>query len=70
MTLNELEDWNEEIDEISPCVWRVTLTHNLGPRLERVGENLEEIRGELRKWATETQHQINKKIEEKTHKNH
>ena len=39
----KLEKWKKEIDEISNCVWKVSLTHELGPKVEKIGENLKQI---------------------------
>ena len=36
-----LEKWRKEIEEISNCGWKVSLTHELGSIVEKTGDNLE-----------------------------
>ncbi len=58
---SELLKWKKEIDEVSNCVWKVTLTHELGPSVEKIGANLELLKKEVELSAIE----MNKQIEEK-----
>ena len=58
----KLEKWRKEIDEISNCVWKVSLTHELGPKVEKIGENLERIEKEVELSALEMNEQIVRKI--------
>jgi len=64
----KLEKWKKEIDEISNCVWKVSLTHELGPKVEKTGENLEQIEKEIELSALEMNEQIERKIKT-THNN-
>jgi len=57
-----LEKWRKEIVEISNCFWKVSLTHELGSRVEKIGDNLEQIENETELSALE----MNKEIERKT----
>ena len=45
---SELGKWKKDIDEVSNCVWKVTLTHELGSTIEKIGEDL---------YATQRRHQ-------------
>jgi hypothetical protein len=39
--------WKTEIEEVSNGVYRLTMTHELGPKIEKTGSNLELLRIEL-----------------------
>jgi anion-transporting ArsA/GET3 family ATPase len=58
----KLVKWKKEIDEISNCVWKVSLTHELGPKVEKIGENLKQIEIEVELSALEMNEQIERKI--------
>jgi len=45
---NTLENWKKEIVEVSNGVWKITLTHKLGARVERVGFNMDLLEKEAR----------------------
>lgn len=62
---NDLEKWIKEIDEVSNCVWKVTLTHQLGPSIEKIGTNLEQLEKEVELSTIE----MNKQIEVKRKNN-
>jgi hypothetical protein len=59
---SDLENWKKEIDEISNCVWKVTLTHQLGPSVEKIGTNLEQLEKEVELSAIKMNRQIEDKI--------
>ncbi|WP_225037317.1 hypothetical protein [Winogradskyella sp. SM1960] len=65
---SNLEKWKKEIDEISNCVWKVALTHELGPSVEKIGTNLEQLEKEVELSAIEMNKQIEEKIKT-THNN-
>ena len=51
--ISGLENWKKEIDEVSNCVWKVTLTHELGSSVEKIGDNLELLEKEVELSAIE-----------------
>ncbi len=57
---SELKKWKKEIEEISNCVWKVTLIHELGICIEKRGTNLEILEKEIELSAIEMNKQINK----------
>ncbi len=57
---SELKKWKKEIKEISNCVWKVTLIHELGICIEKIGTNLEILEKEVELSAIEMNKQINK----------
>jgi hypothetical protein len=59
---SDLENWKKEIDEILNCVWKVTLTHQLGPSVEKIGANLEQLEKEVELSAIKMNRQIEDKI--------
>lgn len=59
---NELNKWKKKIDEISNCVWKVTLIHELGASVQKTGENLNIIEKEVESLAIEMNKQIKEKI--------
>jgi hypothetical protein len=67
--MDELSKWTKKIDEIQPCVWTVTMIHELGPKVEMTGENLEEIEKDVEKSALEMNKQIKEKIKNTAHNN-
>lgn len=68
-TMNKLSKWTKKVDEIQPCVWTVTMVHELGSKVEKTGENLEEIEKEVEKSALEIDKQIEEKIKNTAHNN-
>ena len=68
-TMNKLSKWTKKVDEIQPCVWTVTMVHELGPKVEKTGEHLEEIEKEVEKSALEMDKQIEEKIKNTAHNN-
>ena len=58
----KLVKWKKEIDETSNCVCKVGLTHELGPKVEKIGENLKQIEKEVELSALEMNEQIERKI--------
>lgn len=67
--MDKLTKWTKKVDEIQPCVWTVTMIHELGPKVEITGENLEEIEKEVEKSALEMDKQIDEKIKNTAHNN-
>ena len=65
--MDKLLKWTKKIDEISPCIWTVTLIHELGPKVEKTGENLKEIEREVENSALEMDKQIEDKIKNTAH---
>ena len=65
---DELEKWTENIEEISNCVWKVNLTHELGAKIEKIGTNLEQLLKEVKESAIKMNKQIEGKIKT-THNN-
>ena len=59
---SELKKWKKEIDEVSNCVWKVTLIHELGSSVEKIGTNLEQLEIEVELSAIEMNKQIDEKI--------
>jgi len=57
---NELDKWNKEINEVSNGVWKITLTHKLGPSIEKTGENLDQLEKDVEMSAIEMNKQIEK----------
>lgn len=64
-----LSKWTKKINEIKPCVWTVTMIHELGPKVEMTGENLEEIEKDVEKSALEMDKQIEETIKNTAHNN-
>ena len=60
--ISGLENWKKEIDEVSNCVWKVTLTHELGSSVEKIGDNLELLEKEVELSEIEMDKQIEEKI--------
>jgi hypothetical protein len=60
--MDKLAKWTKKVDEISASVWKVTMVHELGPKVEMTGENLEELEKEVQKSAIELDKQIEDKI--------
>ncbi|MFI2741604.1 hypothetical protein ACG2LH_02595 [Zhouia sp. PK063] len=59
---SELEKWKMEIVERSNGVWKVSLIHELGPSVEKIGSNLEQLEKEVELSAIEMNKQIIEKI--------
>ena len=59
---SELKKWKKEIDEVSNCVWKVTLINELGSSVEKIGTNLEQLEIEVELSAIEMNKQIDEKI--------
>ncbi|KAB1160522.1 hypothetical protein F7018_01210 [Tenacibaculum aiptasiae] len=62
---NKFANWKKEIDEISNSIWKITLTHTLGPTVEKTGNDLEQLEKETELLVT----QMNKQIEKKQTQN-
>ena len=62
----QLTKWKKTIEEVSNSVWKVTLTHELGPAVEKTGDDLEQMEKELKISAIE----MNKQIEERIKATH
>ncbi len=54
----ELKKWKMEIKEISNCVWKVTLIHELGLCIEKTGTNLETLEKDIELSAIEINKQL------------
>ncbi|BDD01419.1 hypothetical protein [Persicobacter psychrovividus] len=63
-----LEKWKKEIDEVSNCIWKVKLTHALGPTIEKIGDNLLLLEKDVELSAIEMEKQIEEKVKT-THNN-
>lgn len=67
--MDKLSKWTKKVEEIQPSVWNVTMIHELGPKVEMTGENLEEIEKDVEKSALEMDKQIDEKIKNTAHNN-
>ncbi len=55
---SELRKWKKEIEEVSNCVWKVTLIHELGICIEKTGTNLELLEKEIESFAIKMNEKI------------
>ena len=62
---NKLGKWKKEIEEVSMCVYKITLTHELGPSVQKIGHDLEKLEREVELSAIEIDNQIEEMIKTK-----
>ncbi len=67
---SKLLEWKKEIKEVSNCVCKVTLIHNLGICIEKTGTNLELLEKEVELSAIEMNKQIKEKLKTNTYDSH
>ena len=58
-------EWKTEIKEISNNIYKLTLTHPLGPKIEKTGTNLNQLKKEAKEDSIKLDKQIELKLEEK-----
>lgn len=63
----KLSKWIKEFEEISMSVYKITLTHELGPSIQKIGHDLEKLESEVELSAIEMQNQIDEIIKSKKH---
>lgn len=61
----ELKKWKKEIEEISNNVWKVRFVHELGPSVEKIGTNLNQLEAEIAQDAIKMNKQIEEKLKSK-----
>ena len=64
----KLSKWKKEIEEVSMCVYKITLTHELGPSIQKIGDDLERLESEIELSAIEMDNQIEEMIKTKKHR--
>ncbi|MBL4623654.1 MAG: hypothetical protein JKY42_00680 [Flavobacteriales bacterium] len=45
--MKEFDNWKKDIEEISGGVWKITITHDLGPKIELTGTDLGKLNSEI-----------------------
>jgi len=55
--------WTKQIEELSNNVYKLTLTHPLGPQIVKTGSNLEQLESEAKLDSQKLDKQINEKLD-------
>ncbi len=61
--MGQLPKWTKEITEVSANVWKVTMTHELGSKVEMTGIDLDQLEKEAEVSAIKMDEAIEEKIQ-------
>lgn len=61
--MGQLPKWTKEITEVSANVWKVTMTHELGSKVEMTGIDLDQLEKEAEVSAIKMDEAIEDKIQ-------
>jgi len=54
--------WTKQIEELSNNVYKLTLTHSLGPQIIKTGSNLKQLESEAKIDSQKLDNQIKEKL--------
>ena len=60
-------NWKTEITEISNNVYKLTMIHELGARMEKTGTDIDEMKAEALRDSILMEQEINKKLKNTNH---